>query len=189
MKKDTIIDLFVFFFLVAIIVGMVIHKATVEKQEEETEQLQVVEVIYTATPVIINMDTGLSVQDRWEPTPDDIAEEEYFDSLELLAICVEAEAGNQDLMGKQLVVDVVLNRVDSDRFPDDITSVISQPYQFASYWDGHMDNVWSPSEETYQAVRMELQSRTDSEVLFFTEGRYNEYCIPMYIHGDHYFGR
>lgn len=33
----------------------------------------------------------------------DIAEEEYWDSLELLAICVEAEAGNQSLEGKRLV--------------------------------------------------------------------------------------
>lgn len=27
-------------------------------------------------------------------TPEEIAEEEYWDSLELLALCVEAEAGN-----------------------------------------------------------------------------------------------
>ena len=31
----------------------------------------------------------------------DIAEEEYWDSLELLAICVEAEAGNQGLQSRR----------------------------------------------------------------------------------------
>ena len=33
----------------------------------------------------------------------DIAEEIYFDSLEYLACCVEAEAGNQGLLGKRMV--------------------------------------------------------------------------------------
>lgn len=189
MKKNRNIDLFdgiVVALLVFMVLDAMRHAPLPPDLVEETK---VVDGLFAASSVIVDVGTGLSVQDRWELTPEDIAEIEYYDSLDLLAICVEAEAGNQDLMGKRLVVDVVLNRVDSDRFPDDITSVITQPWQFSSWEDGRMDKVWSPSEETYQAVRMELESRTDSEVLFFTEGRYNEYCIPMYIHGDHYFGR
>jgi len=127
-----------------------------------------------------------------ELTEEDIAEIEYCDSLELLAICVEAEAGNQDLMGKQLVADVILNRVDSPDFPNDIVSVITQKtgdvYQFSSYGDGHMAAVWEPSEETYEAVRIELGYRSNPRVLYFTEGRYNPYCEPGFIHGAHYFG-
>ena len=91
-----------------------------------------------------------------EMTEEEMQEQLYDDSLEMLAICVEAEAGNQDLMGKRLVVDVILNRVDSDKFPDDIVSVITQTNQFSSYSDGHMDGIYEPSEETFRAVRMEL---------------------------------
>lgn len=123
-----------------------------------------------------------------EMTEEEIQEQFYYDSLELLAICVEAEAGNQDLLGKRLVVDVILNRVDSEQFPNDIVSVITQPNQFSSYSDGHMDGVYEPSEETFRAVRMELETRTDCKILFFTEGKYNPYCTPAYQHGDHYFG-
>lgn len=116
-------------------------------------------------------------------------EDEIFcDSLETLAICVEAEAGNQDLYGKRLVVDVILNRVDSDRFPDTIEGVISQKYQFTTYWDGSMGRVDEPSPETYEAVRLELESRTDDSILFFTAGNYNTYSTPAYRYGDHYFG-
>lgn len=116
-------------------------------------------------------------------------EDEIFcDSLETLAICVEAEAGNQDLYGKRLVVDVILNRVDSERFPDNIEDVISQKYQFTTYWDGSMGRVDEPSPETYEAVRLELESRTDDSILFFTAGNYNTYCTPAYRYGDHYFG-
>ena len=62
----------------------------------------------------------------YEITPDDLELEYYYDSLELLALCVEAEAGDQGLYGKKLVADVVLNRVDSPDFPDNITDVILQ---------------------------------------------------------------
>jgi len=114
--------------------------------------------------------------------------EEFCDSLEILASCVEAEAGNQDLKGKRLVCDVILNRVESDRFPDSIEAVVTQKYQFSTYWDGSMDRV-VPSEETFEAVQMEIYGeRLDREILFFTAENYNTYCIPGYIYGDHYFG-
>lgn len=121
-------------------------------------------------------------------TEEQLAEEEYYDSLEILAICVEAEAGNQGLMGKRLVADVILNRVESSKFPNDINSVIADKNQFSSYTDGGMDRVWEPSEETFQAVQMELENRTDSNILYFTAGEYNPYCIPAYVYKDHYFG-
>ena len=154
------------------------------------------EVYSGAVADIIREGTKVSIQPKeaskyivHEYTEEDMECELYDDSLELLAICVEAEAGNQDLKGKRLVVDVILNRVDSDRFPNDIESVITQVGQFSSYWDGHMDAVYEPSEETFEAVKMELEDRLDSEVLFFTEGRYNPYCEPMFKYGAHYFGR
>jgi N-acetylmuramoyl-L-alanine amidase len=124
-----------------------------------------------------------------EYTEEELEEQEYDDSLELLALCVEAEAGNQDQLGKRLVVDVILNRVDSPRFPNSIEEVITQKGQFEAYETGKVDLIWSPSEETYEAVKMELENRTDTQILFFTYGRYNPHCIPMYQHGDHYFGR
>jgi len=112
---------------------------------------------------------------------------DVIEAIDLMARCVESEAGNQDLMGKRLVVDVILNRVDSSRFPDDICSVIKQPYQFTTYFNGSMDRI-DPSEETYKAISLELECRTDSDILFFTAGGYNQYCIPAYQYGDHYFG-
>lgn len=125
-----------------------------------------------------------------EVCKDDLESEEFCDSLEILATCVEAEAGNQDIKGKRLVADVILNRVESPRFPDTIEGVISQKYQFTTFWDGSMDAITEPSEETFQAVNMELcGERLDDEILFFTAGDYNTYCIPAYKYQDHYFGK
>ena len=125
--------------------------------------------------------------------PEEVQEEEIikepvviYDSIDMLARCVEAEAGNQGLLGKRLVVDVILNRVDSERFPNDVASVISQKGQFAVYPNA-MNRV-TVSQETLDAIVLELERRTDDRILFFTARHYNKYCIPAYQCGDHFFG-
>lgn len=124
-----------------------------------------------------------------QPDPVDIEEEEYWDSLELLAICVEAEAGNQGLQGKRLVADVILNRAEdtSGQWPDTISGVISQKNQFTSYWDGNMAGIWKPSEETYQTVRIEVEQRGYPEIYYFREGEWSDYGTPWEKIGSHYF--
>ena len=121
-------------------------------------------------------------------TPDDIEEEMYWDSLELLACCVESEAGNQSKYGKALVCDVVLNRVDdqSGLFPNDIWDVIMQKYQFSVVLDGRIFQV-DPTEETFEVVREELLHRTNTEVLFFTSEGWSQYGTPWKKVEDHYF--
>ena len=87
-----------------------------------------------------------------EMTAEELEEELFYDSLELLALCVESEAGNQGLYGKKLVVDVVLNRVDSPDYPDNIPDVVMQRNQFSVVLDGRIWTV-EPSEETFEAIR------------------------------------
>ena len=124
--------------------------------------------------------------EAFEAQPDDLESEYYYDSLELLALCVEAEAGNQGLYGKKLVVDVVLNRVDSPDYPDNIPDVVMQRNQFSVVLDGR---IWmgEPSEETFEAIREELEQRTNTEIIFFTSEGYSLYGEPWGKIGDHYF--
>ena len=120
--------------------------------------------------------------------PEYIEEELLYDELEYLAACVEAEAGNQGLLGKQYVTDVILNRVDSDKFPDTITEVINEPQQFSVVSDGRIDKV-IPTEETYQAIQLELENRLDDTILFFRTERYHIGYTPCFKHEDHYFSK
>lgn len=106
--------------------------------------------------------------------------------LELLALVVEAEAGNQSLYGKQLVVDVILNRADSPDFPDSITKVILQPRHFSTIWDGSAYRA-EPTPETYAAIKTELLHRCNSEILFFTSEGFSENGTPWQKVGGHYF--
>ena len=123
-------------------------------------------------------------------TEEDIKEMDYWGELELLAAVVEAEAGNQDMTGKRLVVDVVLNRVDSPLFPDTITEVLEQPGQFSTMWNGAVEEAgWHMQEDDYTAVMMEVTGvRLDYDIYYCTAGEYNASCKPAYIHGDHFFG-
>ena len=121
-------------------------------------------------------------------TEEQIAEEISEGELELLACLVWAEARGEDQIGKQLVVDVVLNRVDDPRFPGTITDVIYQRGQFSPVTDGNLRKAFSNvTPECYEAVAAELEQRTDSEILYFTAGGYSRYGERAYSHGNHYF--
>lgn len=141
-------------------------------------------ITYAAEPdaAPVRMETAISAEE--------LEEELYNDSLELLACCVEAEAGNQGMEGKRLVADVILNRVDHPAYPDNIWDVIMQSYagvyQFSVVSDGRIFRA-DPSEETFLVVQEELACRTSLAALFFTAEKWPEYGTPWKKVGDHYF--
>ncbi|MCH5251207.1 MAG: cell wall hydrolase [Lachnospiraceae bacterium] len=84
---------------------------------------------------------------------------------------VEAEAGGEDEDGKLLIANVVLNRVNNEKFPDTVTDVIMQKgqgvAQFTPTVDGRFQNV-KISEETYEAVERALYGEDISQgALYF----------------------
>lgn len=115
-------------------------------------------------------------------------EDDYFKAIEELARCVEAEAGNQSQYGKRLVVDVILNRAEDSDWPDTVIEVIHKPYEFSSYWDGRMAQM-TPTEETYEAIRMEIRERSFPSLYYFAEGNYSRYGTPWKKVEDHYFSK
>ena len=62
------------------------------------------------------------------------------DDLFWLSRVIFAEAGNQTLKGQMAVGNVVLNRVESDLFPDTIVAVLSQRNQFSTWLGGRLAN-------------------------------------------------
>jgi spore germination cell wall hydrolase CwlJ-like protein len=128
---------------------------------------------------------------QYESTPVDLEEEQWYDSLEYLAHCVEAEAGNQSEMGKRLVCDVVLNRFQQgsyETFYDVIDEKCNGVYQFSVVKDGRIDTV-VPAEDTYRIVREELEHQTNMQVLYFRTQEYHSFGTPLFKEGDHYFSK
>lgn len=65
-------------------------------------------------------------------------------ALACLATAIYFEARGEPVAGQLAVAEVVMNRVASDRFPDDVCSVVKQPHQFSFYWDGLSDKPTDP---------------------------------------------
>lgn len=108
------------------------------------------------------------------------------EDIRLLALVTMAEAEGESEKGKRLVIDTILNRVDSKQFPNSIRGVIYQKNQFTSTWNGRMARCYV-KQDIKRLVKEELAHRTNSQVLYFTAGRYGKYGRPMFRVGNHYF--
>ena len=87
--------------------------------------------------------------------------------LELFRMIVQAEAGSEDLKGKILVANVILNRVKSPKFPNTIRGVVMAPGQFQPVTSGRIYSV-KVSEQTKLAVDMALKGEDYSNgALYF----------------------
>lgn len=80
-------------------------------------------------------EAGLEVTVTEEYVPQDASD------LEMLATIIYCEAGNQSHEGKVAVGNVVLNRVGSDKFPNDIDSVLRADRQFSPVGSGKYDRM------------------------------------------------
>ncbi len=89
---------------------------------------------------------------------------------------VEAEAGGENISGKLLVANVVLNRVESKDFPNTVSKVVfahsGGTYQFSPVSDGRYYSV-RVSKETRNAVRRALAGEDNSDgALYFAARKY-----------------
>ena len=110
------------------------------------------------------------------------------EDIELLALVTMAEAEGENEEGKRMVIDTILNRVDSERFDNTISEVIYAPNQFTSMWNGRVDRCYV-ADDICQLVIEELTNRTNYDVLYFTAYQYGAYGTPMFQIGNHYFSK
>lgn len=110
----------------------------------------------------------------------------------LLAKIAMAEAEDEDLKGKALVMNVILNRVEDDEFPDDIESVIFEKKQFAPIRNGRWSRV-EPNEECYEAVEMIMGGWDESQGALYFESYqdkdnwHSNNLDKLFKHGCHTF--
>ena len=125
-----------------------------------------------------------------------ITQSEYENLLRI----VEAEAGGEDIIGKMLVANVVLNRVENEKFPNSINEVIFESEngvtQFSPIQDGRFYTV-KISEETIEAVNRVLQGEDNSQgALYFAARKsanqehmkwFDEKLQRLFAYGGHEF--
>lgn len=120
--------------------------------------------------------------------------------IRILERLVQAEAGNQDIKGRMLVANVVINRYKSSRFPDTIKGVIFQhsgrSYQFSPAKSGSIYSV-KVTKTTKEAVERALQGEDYSKgALFFVARKaanpkslswFDRKLTRLFTHGGHTF--
>ena len=108
--------------------------------------------------------------------------------IEYLAKCTMAEAGNQDEVGKRLVIDCILNRLNDENFPNSIVDIINYPGQFEVVSNGSI-NVIVPTPDIYTLIEEELISPYNTEVLYFRTSHFHTFGTPLFQWGAHYFSK
>lgn len=118
------------------------------------------------------------------------------DELELFERIIQAEAGGQDLKGKILVANVVLNRVKSPKFANNIKDVIMAKGQFSPVSNGR---IWTVrvSDETREAARRALDGEDYSQGALYFMARsassasnvtwFDRALTRLFKHGGHEF--
>lgn len=96
-----------------------------------------------------------------------------YEDAQLLLKVAQAEAGNQGFVGQWLIMCTVMNRVESEDFPDTVKGVIYQEGQFATATNGAMNKA-VPTAETHEALAY-LESGNKAENIVAFEGAGSDY--------------
>jgi N-acetylmuramoyl-L-alanine amidase len=143
-----------------IVVGETVHT--------EVQVVSATKSVSTARIPADNADPDTLTKQRMENNHSETADIGYSDDeIDLLARIVRAEAQTEPFEGKVAVADVVLNRVESSKFPNSIKEVIYAPNQFQPVANGEINK--PADEESIEAVFTALTDNGDisQDALFF----------------------
>lgn len=165
-------------------------------QQLPTQAIKIVEEIIVDEQVteLEPMATPMVVDDAPEPVEtvihEPVIEEDVLgltdSEIDLIALVTMAEAEGESEMGKRLVIDVILNRYDSSRFPNTINSVIYAKNQFECMWNGRVERCYV-RDDIRKLVIEELKNRTNSNIHYFRTNHYHGFGKPVISEGNHYF--
>lgn len=138
-----------------------------------------------------NTVTAYQVNEEDEPevySAVDVSEDNFIsdEDIELIALVTMAEAEDECEEGKRLVIDTILNRLDSEEFPNTVSEVIFEPYQFPSMTNGRVEHC-EVRDDICMLVKEELQSRLNYDCIFFRTDFYSDYGTPLFKVENHYF--
>ena len=114
------------------------------------------------------------------------------ESQTMLMKIAMAEAGGEDLTGKALVMNVVINRIRDKEFPDTVEEVIFQQGQFSPISDGRYYDM-IPDQDCEKALYMVVNGWDESQgaTYFRTNVHestwHSEALQKLFTHGNHTF--
>jgi spore germination cell wall hydrolase CwlJ-like protein len=113
-----------------------------------------------------------------------------------LALNIYWEARNQNTAGQLAVAQVTMNRVNDQRYPDDVCEVVYDHKQFSWYWDGKSDTpketkalekaMMVASAAMHGSGHTELRGVTHYHAVY-SQPYWKDYMTKVAMIGDHVF--
>ena len=98
--------------------------------------------------------------------------------LTCLAVAIYFEARSEPVAGQEAVAAVVLNRVEDERYPDDICSVVFEPKAFSFTHDGKSDRL--PKNEAAEVAMSVAKEALDGKKMSITSTHYHTTSIKPF---------
>ena len=112
-----------------------------------------------------------------------------LDDFELMGKTVFAEAKTEEFAGQVAVAEIILNRVESENFPDTVQEVIKQDGAFSSWGNGSVEAA-PIDDECLEAVQDAVNERIfPDSVVYFREGRFHSFGTPYTVSSEEGEGR
>ena len=172
------------------------HTTTSVQKEMETASASNLTISIEVASLSLNSDGMKEVLELNQLSLDE--EEEFDDSLDVsmdeyleFSRLIEAEASSEDLYGKTLVADVVVNRVFSDIFPNTIREVVNDLGQFDPVSNKYI-NYAVPTHDSKCAAMRALNGEGGSKgALYFQKSVATEWGDKEFLlrYGNHSFYR
>ncbi|MDE7028722.1 MAG: cell wall hydrolase [Lachnospiraceae bacterium] len=164
------------FIAYTICTGLLIFSKQYDVQAGSAESQKTITAAVTTQQVALEHVESLERVISYETMRQRFCIEVTAQDVDTLMRIVEAEAGGEGRTGKLLVANVVINRVRSRRFPDNVTDVVYQKAknvtQFSPVSNGFINQV-TVSEETREVVYSALRGEDVSGgALFFMARKY-----------------
>lgn len=165
-------------FVVGVLVIVSAVSETVEVIQEEggkksettelvTEAIEVEEDIPEETPVTTRETEEPEIIYEWAVETVNSPERYYLDGRQFNIVCsiVEGEAGDQDIHGKMLVAQCILNACEKDNLtPEEVR----RAYQYAGWSESYTDETAEAVVEVFTYGHMP----TEAKILYFYDARY-----------------
>lgn len=103
------------------------------------------------------------------------------EEIDLVGLVCLGEAEGEPELGKRLVIDTILNRMDSQKYPDNATDVCWQKGQYICLHNGRCSRL-TVTDEIRQLVVEECMCRENDKVMYFSTASSNGLHV-----GAHYF--
>lgn len=171
-----VVSLISMFFMV----GSSFAYSDVPQEIEYEEPIEIVETVRIEPNITTLLKEKVKATSNWDSdTSDNTVQINYIDGQILMRIAA-AEATTEGTYGMFLVMNVVMNRVQSPDYPDTVWGVVSQPFQFQPITNGTYYTVDIPPEAHEALAMLECNKDNNHEIIAF-ENKKNGATLTRYF--------